>query len=71
MGLIFFVNFVETMSGKPQDVVWEHGDNLYPRFRCKYCNTVKAGGGATRFKQHLAARRLSVVHCRSVPLQVQ
>jgi hypothetical protein len=49
------------MSGRPQDVVWEHGDNLYPGFRCKYCNTVKAGGGATRFKQHLTGWGSSVV----------
>jgi hypothetical protein len=32
---------------------------------------VKAGGGATRFKQHLAARGSSVIHCKFVPLEVQ
>jgi hypothetical protein len=32
---------------------------------------VKEGGGATRFKQHLAARGSSVIHCKSVPLEVQ
>jgi hypothetical protein len=29
---VFVVNLVETMSGRPQDPVWEHGDNLYPGF---------------------------------------
>jgi hypothetical protein len=32
---------------------------------------VKEGGGATRFKKHLSARGSSVIHCKSVPLEVQ
>ena len=39
-----------------KDVVWEHGENLYPGWRCNYCHTQKGGGGATRLKQHLAGR---------------
>ena len=42
------------MAGR--DVVWEHGENLYPGWRCNYCRTQKGGGGATRLKQHLAGR---------------
>ena len=54
------------MSGRDKDVVWEHGENLYPGWRCNYCNTQKGGGGATRLKQHLAGREAEVVHCRNV-----
>ena len=57
------------MAGK--DVVWEHGENLYPGWRCNYCRTQKGGGGATRLKQHLAGRGAEVVHCRNVPPDVR
>ena len=59
------------MSGRDKDIVWEHGENFYPGWRCKYCNTQKAGGGATRLKQHLAHRGAEVVHCRNVPPDVR
>ena len=59
------------MSGRDKDVVWEHGENLYPGWRCNYCHTQKGGGGATRLKQYLAGRRAKVVHCRNVPPNVQ
>ena len=59
------------MSGRDKDVVWEHGENLYPGWRCNYCNTHKGGGGATRLKQHLAGRGAEVVHCRNVPPNVR
>jgi hypothetical protein len=52
-------------SGRAKDVVWEHGENLYPGFRCKYCNTQK-GGRSTQLKQDLAERGTEVVHCRNV-----
>ena len=44
------------MAGRDRDVVWEHGENLYPGWRCNYCHAQKGGGGATRLKQHLAGR---------------
>ena len=59
------------MSGRDRDVVWEHGENLYPGWRCNYCRTQKGGGGATRLKQHLAHRGAEVVHCRNVPPDVR
>jgi hypothetical protein len=59
------------MSGRDKDVVWEHGEKLYPGWRCKYCNTTKGGGGATRLKQHLANRGSEVIHCRHVPPDVR
>ena len=54
-----------------RDVVWEHGENLYPGWRCNYCRTQKGGGGATRLKQHLAGRGAEVIHCRNVPPDVR
>ena len=59
------------MAGRDRDVVWEHGENLYPRWRCNYCRTQKGGGGATRFKQHLAGRGAEMVYCRNVPPDVR
>ena len=59
------------MSGRDKDVVWEHGEKLTPGWRCNYCHTQKGGGGATRFKQHLANRGAEVVHCRRVPPNVK
>jgi hypothetical protein len=47
------------MSGRDKEVVWEHGEKLYPGWRCKYCTTTKGGGGA------------EVVHCRHVPPNVR
>jgi hypothetical protein len=38
------------------DVVWEHGENLFPGFKCKYCVKKIRGGGATRLKEHLAKK---------------
>jgi hypothetical protein len=33
-----------------RDQVWEHGDNLFFKFKCKYCVKEFRGGGATRLK---------------------
>ncbi|TVU26043.1 hypothetical protein EJB05_28571, partial [Eragrostis curvula] len=51
--------------------VWEHGEKYEAGFRCKYCHGSKKGGGATRFKQHLASRGNDVVHCTFVPKDVR
>ena len=49
------------------DPVWEHGEKRGSGFKCKYCGTSKSGGGATRFKDHLAHRGHDVIDCPSVP----
>nr|XP_015645954.1 uncharacterized protein LOC107281601 [Oryza sativa Japonica Group] len=54
-----------------RDPVWEHGENIPPGWRCKYCHTKRGGGGATRLKQHLAARGKGVTYCNSVPPDVR
>jgi hypothetical protein len=53
------------------DEIWEHGENIYPRFICKYCKCSKKGGDVTRFMQHLAGRGNNVKHCSCVPLDVR
>ncbi|XP_039812046.1 uncharacterized protein LOC120675023 [Panicum virgatum] len=40
-------------------------------FKCKYCREEKGGGGATRFKEHLAHRGKDVKDCPSVPTEVK
>jgi hypothetical protein len=58
-------------GGGKKDPVWNHGENLYPGFRCNYCGTQKGGGGSTRLKQHLAGRETHVVHCNKLPPYVR
>jgi hypothetical protein len=45
-----------------RDQVWEHGENLFPGVKCKYCLKQFRGGGATRLKEHLAGKSGNVVH---------
>jgi hypothetical protein len=40
-------------------------------FTCNYYGCTKRGGGATHFKQHLAARGSNVKHCGSVSPDMQ
>ena len=47
--VLFFCN-CRTMP----DLVWGHGQKVRGGFKCKYCKEEKGGGGATRFKEHLA-----------------
>jgi hypothetical protein len=54
-------------DGSQVGEVWEHGENIYPGFVCKYCKCSKNGGGATRFKQHLVGQGNNVKHCLCVP----
>jgi hypothetical protein len=51
--------------------VWQHGQHAGANFTCNYCECTKRGGGATRFKHHLAARGSNVKHCGSVPPDVR
>jgi transposase-like protein len=39
-----------------RDQVWEHGKNLFPRFKCKYCVKEFCGGRVTRLKSENVAR---------------
>jgi hypothetical protein len=36
---------------REMDVVWEHGENLFFGFKCKYCVKKFHDGGATRYHE--------------------
>jgi hypothetical protein len=50
-----------------RDVVWEHGENLFSGFKCKYCVKGFHGGGATRLKEHLAGKSENIAWCTKCP----
>jgi hypothetical protein len=54
-----------------RDVVWEHGENLFPGFKCKYCVKEFHGGGATRLKEHLAGKSGNVARSTKCPLNIR
>ncbi|RLM60229.1 inorganic phosphate transporter 6 [Panicum miliaceum] len=52
----------------PVEYVWSHGERYKTNgFSCFYCTTAIAGGGATRFRQHLGGISGNVVACSKVP----
>jgi hypothetical protein len=53
------------------DQVWEHGDNLFPRFKCKYCVKEFRGGGDTRLKEHLAGKSGNIAWCTKCPPNIR
>jgi hypothetical protein len=50
-----------------KDEVWEHRENLFPGFKCKYCLKEFQGGGATRLKEHLAGKGGNIFRCNKCP----
>jgi hypothetical protein len=54
-----------------RDVVWEHGENLFLGFKCKYCVKEFRGGGATRLKEHLVGKSGNVVRCTKCPPDIR
>lgn len=59
------------LSG-PIEYVWSHGQKYkVVGFSCGYCGKNNSGGGATRFREHLAGISGSVVACEKVPLVVR
>jgi hypothetical protein len=52
------------------NTVWEHGENLFPGFKCKYCVKKIRGGGATRLKEHLAGESENVIRCTKCPSDI-
>ena len=47
--------------------MWNHGRKFEGGFHCRYCNRKSRGGGATRFKEHLANIPGEVEGCPNVP----
>jgi hypothetical protein len=54
-----------------RDVVWEHKENLFSGFKCKYCVKEFHGGGATRLKEHLAGKSENVAQCTKCPPNIR
>jgi hypothetical protein len=52
-------------------VVWKHGDNLFPEFKCKYCVKEFHGGEGTRLKEHLAGKSENVARCTKCPADIR
>jgi hypothetical protein len=46
-----------------RDQLWEHGENLFLGFKCKYCVKEFRGDGAIRLKEHLAGKNGNVTRC--------
>jgi hypothetical protein len=51
--------------------VWDHGENLFFGFKCKYCVKEFRGGGAIRLKEYLAEKSENVVRCPKCPLDIR
>jgi hypothetical protein len=54
-----------------RDQVWEHGENLFPGFKCKYYMKEFSGGGVTRLKEHLAEENENIARCTKCPPDIQ
>jgi hypothetical protein len=50
--------------------VWEHGENLFLGFKCKYCVKEFCGGGGTRLKEHLAGKSGNVARSTKCSLDI-
>ncbi|TVT99962.1 hypothetical protein EJB05_54632, partial [Eragrostis curvula] len=53
------------------EYIWSHGDPVGTGFKCNYCNKQIKGGGATRFREHLAGIPGRVTECTKVPKDVR
>ncbi|CAM0879667.1 unnamed protein product [Alopecurus aequalis] len=51
--------------------VWNHGPKVGTGFECRYCRLNSKGGGATRFREHLAGITGDVRECPNVPSNVR
>jgi hypothetical protein len=56
---------------RERDQVWEHGENLFPGFKCKYYMKEFRGGGGTRLKEHLAGESKNIARCTKYTLNIR
>jgi hypothetical protein len=54
-----------------RDEVCQHGENLFPRFKCMYCLKEFRGSGATRLKEHLAGKGGNISQCNKCPPNIR
>jgi hypothetical protein len=52
---------------RERDDVWQHGENLFPGFKCMYCLKEFREDGATRLKEHLAGKGENIFWCNKCP----
>ncbi|TVU40312.1 hypothetical protein EJB05_13770, partial [Eragrostis curvula] len=60
-----------SLPDRSVEYVWSHGDPVGTGFKCNYCNKQIKGGGATRFREHLAGITGNVTECTKVPKDVR
>jgi hypothetical protein len=53
-----------------RDEVWQHGENLFLEFKCKYCLKEFRGGGAIRLKEHLVGKGGNISLCNKCPSDI-
>jgi hypothetical protein len=54
-----------------RDEVCQHGENLFPGFKCIYCLREFRGGGATRLNMHLAGKGGNISRCNKCPPDIR
>jgi hypothetical protein len=54
-----------------REIVWEHAENLFSGFKCKYCVKEFRGGGDIRLKEHLAGKSGNVAQCTKCPPDIR
>jgi hypothetical protein len=54
-----------------RDQVGEYGENLFSRFKCKYCLKEFRGGETTRLKEHLTRKNENILWCTKCPPDIQ
>jgi hypothetical protein len=52
---------------RERDEVWQHGENLFPGFKCMYCLREFQGGGAT----HLTGKGGNISRCNKCPPDIR
>jgi hypothetical protein len=54
-----------------RDQVWEHEENLFLGFKCRYCLKEFRGGRATRLNENLAGKSGNVSRCTKYPSDIR
>jgi hypothetical protein len=54
-----------------KDHVLEHGENLFPGFKCNYYLKTYQGVGATRLMEHLTGKSKNIACCTKCPPDIR
>jgi hypothetical protein len=71
--MVHLLNFIHGCRNRwgERDVVWEHGENLFPGFKYKYCVKEFYGSRVTRLKEHLAEKSGNGARCTKCPSDIR